>query len=147
MGLWAFSGTLTAGREKMDIVGCFIIAFCAGMGGATLRDVLLDRPVFWIVDGAYILTVAAVAFITFMAYPYIEPTLLSSMDLDRGRKRLLRIALEVPDALGMVLYSVYGAYVALHDRPTHGPHPGHLARAGGLLLPFSWTCSATCPRA
>ena len=46
------------------------------------------------------------------------------MDLDRGRKRLLRIALEVPDALGMVLYSVYGAYVALHDCPQPtGPIP------------------------
>ena len=144
VGLWAFSGALTAGRQKMNIVGCFVIAFCAGMGGATLRDVLLDRPVFWIVDGAYIVTVAVVSFLTFFVYPYIEKALreapllqLSEVvgvgtgeegdgnndHLDHAstngtnNKLFLRAVLEVPDALGMSLYSVYGAYVALHDCP------------------------------
>ena len=173
VGLWAFSGALAAGRQKMDIVGCFVIAFCAGMGGATLRDVLLDRPVFWIVDGAYIVTVAAVSLLTFFVCPYIEPVLRSSElgsevvgvgtgeegdcddqasatvgtnsgggsgtsaddvggDKVRGgggngnprNKRILRAVLETPDALGMSLYSVYGAYVALHDCPQPtGPIP------------------------
>ena len=141
VGLWAFSGTLAAGRQQMDVVGCFVIAFFSAMGGATLRDVLLDRPVFWVVDGHYIVTVAAVSSITFAVYPYIDRALRHSGSewekarvegtastatilLQKRENWVLRTILEVPDALGMSLYSVYGAYVAMHDCPVPtGPLP------------------------
>jgi uncharacterized membrane protein YeiH len=38
----------------MDVFGMFVVGFVTGVGGGTIRDVLLDRPVFWLEDGRYL---------------------------------------------------------------------------------------------
>ena len=48
--VFAASGALVASRKAMDIVGFGLMASLTGVGGGTLRDLLLDRPVFWISD-------------------------------------------------------------------------------------------------
>ncbi|CCO25422.1 trimeric intracellular cation channel family protein [Maridesulfovibrio hydrothermalis] len=45
--VFAVSGALAAGKRKMDIVGYILIGTITGLGGGTLRDILLDRPVWW----------------------------------------------------------------------------------------------------
>jgi len=45
--VFAVSGALTAGRHKMDIVGYVLIGTITGIGGGTLRDLLLGRKVWW----------------------------------------------------------------------------------------------------
>jgi uncharacterized membrane protein YeiH len=52
--VFAVSGALLAGRKQMDVFGMFVVAFATGVGGGTIRDVLLDRPVFWMIDGRYL---------------------------------------------------------------------------------------------
>lgn len=44
--VFAISGALTAGRHKMDIVGYVLIGTITGIGGGTLRDLLLGREVW-----------------------------------------------------------------------------------------------------
>lgn len=44
------SGVLKAGFKKFDLFGVIIIAIATGLGGGSLRDMLLDRDVFWIKD-------------------------------------------------------------------------------------------------
>jgi len=46
--VFAVSGALTAGRHKMDIVGYVLIGTITGIGGGTLRDLLLGRKVWWV---------------------------------------------------------------------------------------------------
>ena len=48
--VFAASGALVASRKAMDIVGFGLMASLTGIGGGTLRNLLLDRPVFWISD-------------------------------------------------------------------------------------------------
>ena len=48
--VFAASGALVASRKAMDLVGFGLMASLTGVGGGTLRDLLLDRPVFWISD-------------------------------------------------------------------------------------------------
>ena len=48
--VFAASGALVASRKAMDLVGFGLMASLTGVGGVTLRDLLLDRPVFWISD-------------------------------------------------------------------------------------------------
>ncbi|WP_419778732.1 trimeric intracellular cation channel family protein [Maridesulfovibrio sp.] len=48
--VFAVSGALAAGRRRMDIVGYVLIGTITGLGGGSLRDVLLDRPVWWTKD-------------------------------------------------------------------------------------------------
>jgi uncharacterized membrane protein YeiH len=47
------SGVLKAGFKQFDLFGVIIIAVATGLGGGSLRDLLLDRDVFWIKDQVF----------------------------------------------------------------------------------------------
>ena len=44
------SGVLKAGFKQFDLFGVVIIALATGLGGGSLRDMLLSRDVFWVKD-------------------------------------------------------------------------------------------------
>jgi uncharacterized membrane protein YeiH len=51
LGIVVFSltGALVASRNQMDLVGFILLGTGTGIGGGTLRDLLLDmHPIFWI---------------------------------------------------------------------------------------------------
>ena len=49
--VFAISGALTAIRKRLDFLSVLIIAFFTGVGGGTIRDVMLGTfPVWWIND-------------------------------------------------------------------------------------------------
>ncbi len=47
---FAFSGALAGVRKDLDIIGCVILGTATGIGGGTVRDLILDVPVFWLGD-------------------------------------------------------------------------------------------------
>ncbi len=62
VAVFAISGALVAGRKQMDLFGVIVLAIVTGIGGGTLRDLLLgSTPVFWIHDPVYILVAAGAA--------------------------------------------------------------------------------------
>lgn len=64
--IFALTGALVASRKQLDIVGFAFLACLTGVGGGTLRDVILDRnPVFWIGDPSHILIACAAALLIF----------------------------------------------------------------------------------
>ena len=70
--VFAVSGALLAARSGMDAFGLFVVGLATGVGGGTLRDLLLDRPVFWLADGRYLLTALAAAALVGAAGPRLE---------------------------------------------------------------------------
>ena len=46
--VFAISGAIVATRHRMDILGCILIGTITGIGGGTVRDLLLGRQVWWI---------------------------------------------------------------------------------------------------
>lgn len=70
--VFAISGALLAGRKRMDVFGMFVVAFITGVGGGTTRDVLLDRQVFWLADGRYMLAALAATGLVFFLGGWIE---------------------------------------------------------------------------
>lgn len=46
--VFATTGALVASRKELDVFGFMWFAAITGIGGGTLRDLLLDVPVFWI---------------------------------------------------------------------------------------------------
>ena len=58
--LFAATGALAAVRKRYDIVGIMVLALVTGLGGALIRDTLLQRgtPAI-LVDGSYLLAVIA----------------------------------------------------------------------------------------
>ncbi|MEW5709962.1 MAG: trimeric intracellular cation channel family protein [Pseudomonadota bacterium] len=94
----AATGVLEAGRKPIDLFGMVVVALAAALGGGTLRDLLLDRPVFWIADVSYLWTAVAAGLATFVLV------------------RRLRLPLNlflIPDALGLALFTVLGTQIAL----------------------------------
>ena len=64
VAVFAFSGALLAARERQTFVTMAFFALVTGVGGGTVRDLLIDAPVFWISDpwvAPACLTVALVA--------------------------------------------------------------------------------------
>jgi uncharacterized membrane protein YeiH len=48
--VFAATGALAASRKGMDLLGFLWLGAAAGVGGGTLRDLILDQPVFWTVN-------------------------------------------------------------------------------------------------
>src|SRR5210317_1429307 len=61
------SGVLKAGFKQFDLFGVIIIAIATGLGGGSLRDMLLDREVFWIRDQIFFIASPASAIVIFIA--------------------------------------------------------------------------------
>ena len=97
--VFAVSGALAAGRRRMDLFGALVIAAVTAVGGGTVRDLILDRhPVFWVQDLRYLGVSAGAGGLTFAYTSFFRPP-----------SQLL----EVADALGLAVFSVVGARVAL----------------------------------
>jgi uncharacterized membrane protein YeiH len=83
----------------MDVVGFALLAGVTGIGGGTLRDVLLGLlPVFWVQKPGYLLVCVAVACVMFFV-----------AHIPQSRLRLLLWL----DAVGLALFAVTGAEKAL----------------------------------
>ena len=71
--IFALTGALTASRAQLDIVGFVFIACLTGVGGGTLRDLLLDRnPVFWMGAPEYLFTATSAAILVFFTAHLVE---------------------------------------------------------------------------
>ncbi|MCU0826698.1 MAG: trimeric intracellular cation channel family protein [Tabrizicola sp.] len=61
--VFALTGALAASRSQLDIVGFIFMACLTAVGGGTIRDIILNREVFWVADPV-VLAVASAAAIT-----------------------------------------------------------------------------------
>lgn len=95
----AITATLEAHRRDLDLFGVAVIAVIAGIGGGTVRDILLGRlPVYWINDPIYVVVGIVAAVSTF----YL------------GRRIAIpRNFFLLPDAIGLALFTVIGTSVAM----------------------------------
>jgi len=97
--VFAISGALTALRNDLDIFGVAMIAFVTGVGGGTIRDVLLGSfPVWWIREPQAIAICLAGALAATLAQPAIASRLK---------------ALIWADAAGLAVFAVIGAQAAI----------------------------------
>ncbi len=97
VAVFAISGALAAARKSLDLLGVLVIATVTAIGGGTIRDVLLDRPVFWMVQPAFLYVILGAALATLAYTRWFRAP-------DR--------ALAVADALGLALFTISGAQIA-----------------------------------
>ena len=95
----AITATLEARRRELDLFGVIVIAIISGIGGGTVRDILLGRlPVYWIHDPIYVMVGIVAGTLTFFL----------------GRRlKLPKNFFLIPDAVGLALFTVIGTSVAL----------------------------------
>jgi uncharacterized membrane protein YeiH len=97
VAVFGATGALAAARRKHDIVTFGFFAAVTGVGGGTLRDLLIGAPVFWVGRPGYVVACLAAAVAVWL------------FGWGKGRERFL-IWL---DALGMAAYAVVGALKAV----------------------------------
>jgi len=97
VAVFAATGALAASRKQMDIIGFGLLATLTGLGGGTVRDLILDRPVFWLRDQTYLAICLGVAVLCYFAAHLVQ----------RRYPVLLWL-----DAIGLAAYGVLGAHVA-----------------------------------
>ena len=98
IAVFAVSGALLAAEKKQTLVTFIFFAGITGVGGGTMRDLLIGAPVFWMHTNATLLIcIGAALGVWFMS-----------------RKSITGRALLWFDAVGLAAYSVYGASKALN---------------------------------
>ena len=94
----ALTGVLDSSRKQMDLIGALLVGVATALGGGTIRDLLLDRNVFWVVDQTYLLAAVVTGLISFFI---------------ARRLQLSPSVFLIPDAIGLALFTVVGTQIAL----------------------------------
>jgi uncharacterized membrane protein YeiH len=104
VAVFAISGALAGVNRGEDLFGIAVLAAVTGVGGGTLRDLLLDRhPVFWLKNPMYLYVILAAAAIAVAGHNYLP-------SVQQG--------LVVADAFGLGLVALVGAQIVeAGDRP------------------------------
>ncbi|MBZ2168567.1 trimeric intracellular cation channel family protein [Marinobacter sp. F4216] len=96
---FAISGMIVAWAKNMDPVGIFTIGFVTALGGGTLRDLMMDNhPLYWMKHQELPILILCIA----VVFSYWNRA---------HRIRESRIVL--PDAIGLGIFSILGAQLAL----------------------------------
>jgi uncharacterized membrane protein YeiH len=97
IAVFAISGALVAAERRLDFVTFIFFGVATGVGGGTLRDLLIGAPVFWVHANATLLICIAAALLVWVA----------------SHRWFAGKALLWFDAAGMTAYAAYGAAKAL----------------------------------
>ncbi|MDA9207889.1 trimeric intracellular cation channel family protein [Octadecabacter sp.] len=80
--IFALTGALVASRAQLDLVGFVFIACLTAVGGGTVRDVILDRGVFWVREPSFVLVASMAALLVFFTAHFLESRLKAIFWLD-----------------------------------------------------------------
>ena len=70
--VFAVSGALVASRKGMDVMGFMWLAVVTGVGGGTIRDLILGVPVFWVQNPSYVSACLVTAVVMHFIAPLVE---------------------------------------------------------------------------
>jgi len=96
---FAMSGSFAAMQKRLDPFGVLIIAFVTSVGGGTVRDLLLDVPVFWMHD-LWMCSLIFVTCIFSMIFKSIEKN--------------FKVTLFLFDSFGLGLFTIIGIQKGLN---------------------------------
>lgn len=97
IAVFAISGALLAAEKKQTLVTFIFFAVVTGVGGGTLRDLLIGAPVFWVGTNVTLL----ICILAAMSVWFLS------------RHIVLEKALLWFDAIGLAAYATYGAAKAM----------------------------------
>lgn len=90
---FAVTAVLASSKQRISLFGVCVVGIITAIGGGTIRDLILDVPVFWANDLNYIWVGLASSLLTFVATPLFK------------RKSILALMLYI-DGLGASLFAI-----------------------------------------
>ena len=97
IAVFAISGALLAAEKRQTLVTFVFFAVATGVGGGTLRDLLIGAPVFWVHTNSTLLICIGAALCVWLV----------------SSRRIAPSALDWFDAAGLAAYATYGSAKAL----------------------------------
>jgi len=98
---FATSGALSAMNRKLDVFGIFIIAFVTGIGGGTVRDILIgNTPVTWMDNIIYLYLILIVTILTIIF---------------RKKINYLKTSLFLFDTIGLGIFTIIGVETGIQN--------------------------------
>lgn len=113
IGVFAVTGVLAGLRKEADIFSLLIFGVVTALGGGTIRDIILNIPVFWVNDLDYIWVAMGAAILAFFVYRFIS----------RAYGLLLYL-----DAIGVALFTIQAI-----DKVLDLGHPPMIAIIMGII--------------
>ena len=100
MGAFTFSisGALTAIKMRFDGFGIAIVAFVTAIGGGTIRDLILNKQVFWMEDISFV-------------YAILLGTIIAI--IFRKKQKHIYRPLMLFDAIGLGLFTIIGVQIGI----------------------------------
>lgn len=95
---FALAGVLAARYRQLDLFGVIIVGIVTAVGGGTLRDLILDRPIFWINSNEYIWIALSTSILTFYLARIV---------------RFPMYIIELSDAIGLAVFTIIGTKIAI----------------------------------
>ena len=119
--VFGVTGGLAGVRARLDPFGVLVLAAVVGLAGGITRDLLIDRPPATFRDWRYLAVLGAAGVVAYLAAPMLE--------------RMQR-TIDILDAVGLALFSVTGASIALayHLGPPEAVLLGAISGIGGGIL-------------
>lgn len=130
--VFALTGGLVASRAQLDLVGFIFFATLTGIGGGTVRDLVLDRhPVLWVEHPELILLTAGAAVLVFFTAHLFESRYRLIVWLDA-----FALAVAVPAGVGLALETGAGPVVVIAMGVVTGTFGGLIRDVVGNELPL-----------
>ncbi len=130
--IFALTGALVASRAQLDVVGFVFFATLTGIGGGTLRDLILGRdPVLWIGRPELILLTSGAAVVVFFTAHLFESRYRLIVWLDA-----FALAVAVPAGVGIALEEGVSPVVVVMMGVVTGTFGGMMRDVVGNELPM-----------
>lgn len=97
---FAVTGVLAVAQRRVDFFSAVVLGVITAIGGGTIRDLILDVPVFWAADLSYVRFAVLASVITFVAQSLFS------------KPQIFKLFLYI-DAMGVALFGVGGALKTL----------------------------------
>lgn len=104
VAVFAISGAFAAARKDMDPIGFLLLGTVTAIGGGTVRDIILDRAVFWLAEPSQLILAMVVSMATY---------LFVSAAAHLQSKKWMAWS----DALGLAAFAVQGAFITININP------------------------------
>jgi uncharacterized membrane protein YeiH len=93
---FAMTGVIAVSSRGIDLFSACVLGTLTALGGGTVRDLVLDVPVFWSVDLNYIWVALGASLLAFFGRPLLD------------RRHLFRLMLYL-DGFGVALFAIQAA--------------------------------------
>lgn len=106
--IFAITGVLVVARRGLDMFGALMLGMVTAVGGGTMRDVMIDAPIFWFRDFNYVWAAMLGALLAFWLSTHLRSTYRALLYLDGLGGALFAIA-----AASKVLVLGFGGPIAV----------------------------------